>query len=193
MEAYLAGLPGGLSSYPNHRQKATVFRAFIEGIDLTPYAAQLPTRLAVLIAKPPSPHSWLTEVEATAVYLALIDLVFQDEERFIAHAYERNRQLLDGPLYRILFRLAGKERLARGMASRWGTMHTGIALIAMAIPGRSEATVRLEFPAGLIPPVIARCYVTALRAAFEVAGARDVVFELVEESPTLLELRGRWT
>lgn len=78
-----------------------------------------------------------------------------------------------------MFRLVGTERVARGLAGRWTLFHQGLG-------------VTLEFPQGMVPRVIGGCYVTAFRAALELAGGGDVLVRIVEEPPTSLQIAVTW-
>lgn len=191
LNAYIAGLPNGLDSYPDHLQKAAVFRQFIAEQPLQIHLDLLPAVLRGLIRSPPPVGTWMPEVHATAGYLALRGLLFESDALFVDYAYRMNRRLLEGPIYWVLFKLLSPEKVVRAAESRWGQMHRGIGL-TMTFPEPRVAAATMTFPAGLVPDVITRCYATAFRAAVEVAGGRNVAFELVKSQPTAAEYRGRW-
>jgi len=193
MARYLERMPEGLASYPSYLQKGSLFRTCLQGVDVKPHVHHLPGRLAARVMHLPLATDWIPEVEATAVYLALIDLCFDgSEERFVEYSYEVNRKLLESVLYRVLFRLAGTERVARGLAGRWTLFHQGIGLSSRPGSDQRGLEVTLDFPSGMVPRVIAGCYVTAFRAALGLAGGNDVLVRIVEETPTSLRIAVTW-
>lgn len=166
-QQYLDGLPNGLDSHPTFVQKASVFRQFLElaaGVDVS----GLPRALAVLAREPPPVTAWITEVRATATYLAITDLQGWSDQQLLTRALTLNRALVSGPLYRILMTVVSSTMLVRGAPDRWAALHRGIGLTSH-LDSETSATMTLAFPKGLVPPVIARCYATAIQAVFEVS------------------------
>lgn len=192
LDEYLAALPRGLDSFADHVQKAAVVRHFTGGLELLAHADRLPAPLAAIVRDPPPVTAWVPEVHATALLTALRDLFFTDDESFFRYAYDTNRRLLESAFYRILFKLISPQRVLRGAESRWSQMHRGMQL-SVTRRGDREADVRLVYPPGLLPDVIATAYGTAFRAAVEVAGARGAEFAVVERSRTHTTFRGAWT
>jgi hypothetical protein len=126
------------------------------------------------------------------VFLAAIDIGFGgDEDRFVAHVYDQTKELLASPLYAFLIRLAGTERVVRGIAARWSQFQRGVSLTATV---REDHGLRCDygFPPHLIPPVIARCWAQGMRATLELSGAHDVTFDIETQTPERLVLEGRW-
>lgn len=171
VQQYLDELPSGLDSHPTFVPKASVFRQFLElasGVDL----GKLPPALATLAREPPLVTAWITEVQATATYLAIADLQGWSDQQLLTRALTLNRTLLSGPLYRILMAVVSSSMLVRGAPGRWAAMHRGISLTTH-LDSESRATMTLSFPKGLVPPLIARCYATAFQAAFEVSRIKN--------------------
>ncbi|MEW5847403.1 MAG: hypothetical protein AB2A00_01270 [Myxococcota bacterium] len=192
VEQFLRDLPRGMDSYPQCEQKGAVLRTFMAEKPLDAYVDQVPAEVARLVREPPPVSSWVPEVHATALYLAMMDLCFSGEQEFVDFAHATNRKLLDGPIYWAVFRLVGAERVVTGAASRWGQMHKGTTLTAR-MDGSRSSTLVLEFPVGLVPPVLARCYMTGMAAAVEVAGGKDVKMSLGSQAPTSITMVGSWT
>jgi hypothetical protein len=145
------------------------------------------------VVSPPLHSAWITEVEATAVYLAMMDLCFADEAAFVAYALSANRSLLQGPLYRALLWLVGPERVVGRSAHTFGQMHRGLVLDARMGTVPRSAMFTLVFPPGLVPRVLARCYVTAAQAAVETAGGHNPVVDIILTTPTSFSLSVTWS
>jgi len=192
LDRYLAGLPRGLESFADHVQKAAVFRQFVSGLPIAEQAHRLPPPLDGLVRAPPPVSAWLSEVQATAVLTSLRDLFFSDDEGFFKYAYDTNRRVLESVFYRVLFKLVSPQRVLRGAEARWAQLHKGMELF-VAMRGDRGAEVRLVYPPGLLPDVIATAYSTAFRAAVEVAGARAASFTVVERSRTQTTFHGAWS
>lgn len=192
LHEYLAVLPNGLESYPMVRQRASVFRAFIEGTGVRHYVDELPTELAQWVLDPPPQTTWLPEVKATAAYLACADLCFASDRAYEQFAHRANKQLLGGPMYSILFYLLSPQRICAGATGRWATMHQGSTLTLLSSTADSCRMV-LETPPHHTPPLIARCYATALQAALEIGGAVNVRFECTTLDASNLQFDGVWS
>ena len=191
MEAYLKRLPDGLDSYPTVLQQAAVFETFIQGAGIHHYRDQLPEELARWVVDPPPAGSWVPEVKATATYLACADLCFASDDAYVQFAYRANRKLITGPLYLILFHLLGPRRICTGAAARWEQMHRGSTLSQVEVTN-STFHLSLQTPEHHVPPLIARCYGTAIQAALEVAGGDSVFVSTAMPTPSVVELTGSW-
>jgi uncharacterized protein DUF2378 len=190
MLRYVASLPGGLASYPTCVQKASVLRQFLE-LGPKSWGSNLPAPLDALVCDTPPLTAWIPEVHATALYLALIDARRWEEKDFVAQSLTMNRELLQGPLYRILMSLASPGRLLREASNRWSAMHQGTELSAQMV-GNTSAQVNLAFPRRLVPTLIAHCYATAFQAALERASAKSATTSLVVLSDEKAVYRCDW-
>lgn len=190
MQAYVDGLPRGLDSYPSHEQKAGVYRQLL-GDTLKPHAAGLPPVLRAMVENPPPVTSWVTEVHACALFVAMRDVMASDAA-FQDHMYKMNRALLDGVLYGFLFRLLSPKRILDGARSRWTQLHRGVTFEVTREGGDNTAGVVMRFPTGLIPLLLLNSYCGAFRAALEVAGGKDVKVQLVEGSAVLGRYQATW-
>lgn len=173
MNEYLGGLPLGLASYPEHRQKASVVRAFADAMPTTGLAALLPRELVPLL-EPVPPGLWIPEVHANALLLAQRDACVASDDDFIAGFHRANTALLTGPLYKLLMMVISPEFLISNAAQRWKVFHRGITL-ETSESRKGHALLRLSFPVGLLPPLLARGYSTAFEVALVAAGAKNVV------------------
>jgi len=195
MEAYLASLPGSLASYPDCVQKASVYREFIRFMPTGALAGKVPKPVEALVTSPVAAAAWVPEVHVTALYLAISDLELPDEAAFVARAEVANKELLTGPLYRIMMMVASPAYLAKNAESRWNTFHRGIKMTAESLPqGKSGTAVfRLDYPKALVPELIARANTTAFKAAIEAAGGRGVKVELTRFGPESSTLACSWS
>jgi hypothetical protein len=194
VDAYLASLPDGLASYPDIVQKASVYREFIRFLPTSAAAGKLPAPVEALLTKPVPASAWVPEVHVTTLFLGIVDTGFTKDEEFIARALIANKELLTGPLYRLLMMVASPAYLARNAEARWNTFHRGIKMVTESLPeGKSgSAQFRLEYPKKLLPDLLARSYTTAFQAALEAAGARGVVVEVVRYDDEACTFKCTW-
>jgi len=184
--SYLRRLPRGLDSYPECQAKGSVLRAGIDTAPVTLDRSALPPALAALVAAPPLPTEWFAEVHLNTIMLAYQDSVPPAVwERW---TYDRNRNLLDRPLYRILFSLISPERLFTGMSGRWGTFRRGSQLSLLSKTD-GVARVELRFPAYLHDENTMRAASTAMRAAGDAAGGKtQTEIEAIEATRAVIRV-----
>lgn len=188
----MADLPRGADSYPECVVKASVFRNFFAERDVGPLLRALPPELAAVLRDPPPPSSWMSEVRATAIYLASAETIFT-ERTFVSHAYKSNYALFDSPMYRVLFRLVGVRRVLSKAADNWTHFHRGTTLTTTLFDDANKrAELRIDAPAKHVPPLLADGYATALRAAVEIAGGAEVQAIITLSSPTQTAIAVRW-
>lgn len=182
LEAYLCRLPDGLDSYPDCVVKGSVVREFLEGHDMTRLRARLPAPLGEL-ATPGSAvvTRWLPEVHFHAAMLAVTELFFDSDEAFIEDAYQRNRRLLAGPLYRMLTKFLSVDRIGSMGRMVFHQLHRGIELEYRA---GDPARWALHYPPHLLPELVARCYAGVSTLAIELGGDR-VRTEVISHGPEL--------
>jgi hypothetical protein len=176
-DAYVRSLPAGLDSYPQVTQKAHGLRMSTANSGIERRLDLLPPELRAFIAEAPAPGTWVPEVKVHALLLAIGDVCFgNDDSRFESLVYETNRRLLGGPVYSILFKLLGPQRISRGASGRWGQMHRNTALHTIETHDQGCVLV-LEGPEHHVSLRLGRLYAVALRVAFELSGARAVTFD----------------
>ena len=196
MEGYLARLPNGLASYPHVTAKGSVLRAILSDANgaLGP-SMGLPARIEELIAVPPAPNGWLLEVELWALTLCIYDVRFADKGGVAAYeewVYRRNRALLSGPLYKVLFTVLGPERLVAGAAQRYATFHRGTVMSKLEAGDRALAF-KLTTPPHVLPALVQGGLAAAFRAALDLAGAHDVRVTARAESPDVVAFEASWS
>jgi hypothetical protein len=190
MEAYVAALPGGLAAHPACRQKGSVVSGFLRDTPTT-RLPRLPDPVQALVDDPPLASAWVGEVHATALYMAICDAQFSDDESFVAYCGRFNRRLLRSPLYRVLMFVATPERLARHAGVRWGALHRGSTLdVALVGEGKARSTVR--YPRELFPPLMLRCFATGFHAVVEGSGGKNVRLEMERRTPDQAEYVVSW-
>lgn len=190
VEAYLAKLPAGLDSYPDVRAKGGLVLEFTSG--LPPEAADgLPEPLAALLRKPPAASAWVPEVHLSALTLARIEFLGMSNAEFSAWCHQQNLKLLRQPLNRLLMMVATPPLLLRGASSRFESFHQGTRILALP-RGHNEWAVTLSFRPHLLPEIVLDAFRTAVQAAMEVAGAKDVQCVLAEKSEQHALLSVRW-
>jgi hypothetical protein len=194
LDAYVARLPNGFDSYPQAELKASVLHNFF-GDDkklLSHHASKLPAPVRALIEKLPAESAWVRECHATGLFMALIDAELHGEDAFIDFAYRKNKKLLDSIAYRILFRVLRPRTVVNGAVSRWDVFHRGGVTLELVDVADDAASIRLRYPAHLVPPVMARAYTTAFRAAIELAGAKGCSVDLVASDDASATFVARW-
>src|SRR5262245_24327661 len=103
LAAYLAGLPAGLASWPDHVAKASLLRAGLRTRPIDPRAITgAPPRLRALVETPPLDSSWITEVEYCALSLLIADVHGLDGPAFGRFWYEVMTSLVNSKLYSLL-------------------------------------------------------------------------------------------
>ncbi len=177
LTAYLESLPSGLESYPEYTQKASVYRQAFRRRYAAALTPVLPAPLARLLTEPLPISAWLPEVHANALFVALYETLYSEEEPFLRDGRETGRKLFNGPLYKILMALTSPAVIVRRAKAGWTAMHRGIALDAQ-LAGDHAAAVRVTFPHQLVPRVVALTYASAFHAALEAAGGKRVVCAL---------------
>ncbi len=192
LSEYIEGLPEGLSSHPECKSKASIYRALLEGSPLSDEAiASLPDVLQPLAIKPAPVSSWVPEVHSHALMLAVYDRNFSGLSAFAKHAYDRQRAMLEGPLYAFAFRLAGPMLLVKTAALRWRLFHRGMR-VAVVDPGDGRGKFRLDYPVGIYEPILLRTLAEALRAAMDMCSGGGAVVDIGEASPTHAVLDFLW-
>ena len=187
LEAYLKGLPRGLDSYPDSQSKASAIRQFrrLAGAE----RPRMPDVLESLFHRPPPVSSWFSTVHLQAFKLALTEHL--SEAEFIRTSYEINRELLSGPLYRVLMLVISPRILVNGAASRWAAVHRGNFTAHVEADERS-AKIELRYPAYLVTPLLAEGIAAGIQAAIDIAGAKDGKMEVVRADATRAWFRSEW-
>ena len=184
--AYLDQLPGRIDAFPEAEVKYSVVATWLEGQDAAALVDCLPTEVHPLLEREFPVTQWISEVHATTIYLGLRERFFTSDDAFVADALGRNRTLLNKPMYRILMRLLSRNRAAKGASVAYSQMHRGTELSVVSNDAHWE--VSIVHPPHWGPPLLGRCYATALRAALEVKGYQDVYCKPVSFEPECTQL-----
>ena len=192
VDSYLAGVPGGHEGHPACEVKASIYRSLLDEHPLDEgLVGELPPPVADLVRSPRPVSTWVSEVQSTAVLLAVADAHFAgDAERYLQTCFEIQRRLFSGKLYRLAFSLVGPSMLLRGAASRWKGFHKGSAATATRAEGGTD--LQLDYPEGLYQELPLRALGEGFRAALVVAGAQETQLELAEHGATSARFRARW-
>lgn len=189
--AYLRRLPDGLDSYPDCKAKATLYQSFID----TEALAQMhvmPPPLQRLLEHPPPISAWIPEVHSHALLHASRDLFFDSDKAYLQQAYDNQRALFSGPLYRIMLAVASPKLLFRAASTRWNSFHRGahFQVDAMA-PG--SARLRIEHEPHLWDSLMADAMMRGLEAVLHLSGAADAKLVAAEQTPTKILVQATWT
>jgi hypothetical protein len=191
VERYFASLPGGASAYPECAHKGETLAMWLSRSPTDGLAERLPAPIASLLdARRPFP-AWVPEVHASALYLAIREAHFADDDAFVAHARACNRAVLDTPTNRVLFWVAAPRAILRAASVRWGALHRGSS-IEVRITGDTSADLLMTFPPHVFPEIVLRGVATGFTAALENAGARGLVMEVVAVETTRAWFSARW-
>jgi hypothetical protein len=191
VDRYLASLPGGLDAYPECQHRGEPLWVWLQRSPRAGLAEQVPAPTAVLLGPGHAIPGWVPEVHANVLYLAVREACFADDEAFLAHAYGRNRAVLETPTNRVLFWAASPKAILRAAGLRWSSLHRGSA-IEVRIVGDASAHVTLTYPPKLFPEIILRGTATGFTVALENAGARDVTLGVREVGETSAVFEGSW-
>ena len=182
LDEYLEGLPRGLDSYPDCTQKASVYRQAFGRRFASVLAPRLPATLGRLLTEPEPITAWIPEVYGNALFVALYETSYGDEEEaFLRDGRETGRRLFKGPLYKVLMVVASPALIIRRANAGWTALHRGIALDA-GLTGDHTASARVTFPRNLVPRVVALTYASAFHAALEAAGGKRVACALASHT-----------
>lgn len=190
VHAYLAALPAGMDSYPEAQTKASVYQALHALYPVAPTLPALPPAARSELREPRAAGVWMSTVHANVLELACADVHGLSDARFVDAAFEMNRRLLKGPMYRALFYVMSTALMLRTAAGSWRRFHVGSELTMRAAGSAGEIT--LTFPTHLHPPLILMEKAQAYRAAIEATGAHEVEALLDEVTPTSAHFTLSW-
>jgi hypothetical protein len=192
VERYLATLPEGLDACPHCLHKGEPLAVWLDHSPTAGLCERIPPAVATLLDRSRPMPTWVSEVHANVLYLAIRELYFESDQAFLEHASRVNRAVLDTPINRILFWVASPKSLLRGAGIRWSSLHKG-STFEPRIRGDTAAEAEMGFPANLFPRIVLLGNGTGFAAALENAGARDVVVDLKTLQPTLAVFTASWT
>lgn len=188
--AYLRGLPRGVDSHPECKTKASVALAFLEHLRPDADLSGIPEVVVQTIRKPPLPSKWISAVHTNVIEMLIVDQL-DDTDAFLELGRQLNEKYLGSRLYRAAVSLLSPSMLLRGATSRWSHFQRGSTLTLISVEPTS-ASVRLEFPEHLFPPIVAREKGHSFRVALELSGAKDVQITVDTNDPTEAVYRATW-
>lgn len=171
VEAFVAGLKGGIDAHPTCVAKGSLVRNLLEGQPAEALASGLPPSVRRLALDPPVGSEWIPEAYLTALYLGLADVRGWRDEDLLAFARDRNRALFRSSAYRFLMEAVSPAMLMRFGSQRWANFHRGTTLEQEGVADEGVRFI-LRFPEGLFPPLMLAVYAQAFVAALELARAR---------------------
>ncbi len=189
--AYVASLPQGLASYPECRSKASIWRNIRRGTETGPLLGRVPPELTVFSAEGLLDTTWISAVESFASHLALRDALFPSDAAMVDHFRMLDRQLLSGPLYRMLFAVATPMRVVHAADRRFKAMFEGITLSAHQ-EDDCRVSLSLRYPPQLLPPLVGCLYLVAFEVAVELAGAKAVKSRVSSHGDTAANYELTW-
>lgn len=194
LDAWVAGLPQGLASYPSCQVKGTMVRAVLRDGVHERFAAQLPRELRQWVDSPPLATQWVPEVEQLGLIVAAYDGHFAGaggEPAFLAWTQRGSQQALTSPVYKVMFAVAGPGLLLQGMSRRWSTLRRGTTLELVG-QGSGWAEVEMRFEPRLYDDLLIRVRGRTFQSAVETAGGKNVSVRVESARETLARYRVEW-
>lgn len=188
---YLARLPAGLDAFPECKIRGSLVQSMLQSKPIADPHGALPDALVELIEHPPVATAWLPQVHGRAILRVIYDEHFRSEAAMARWAYDAQKRLFSGPLYRILFWGISPERLMKMAVNRYEHFHVGVSMTLL--PGPRGGAVMLRFPERMFEPFDHKATLEGFRAALELAGAREVHSDVAQHGATEARLVIDWT
>jgi hypothetical protein len=189
--AYVASLPRGLASYPECRSKASIWKNIHRWTETGKLVGHVPPELTVFSAEGLLDNTWISAAESFASHLALRDVLFPSDAAMVEHFRMLDRQLLSGPLYRMLFAVASPLRVVHAADRRFRAMFEGITL-AVHQEDDCRVGLSLRYAPGLLPPLVGSLYLVAFEVAAELAGAKAVKSRVISHGDIAAKYELTW-
>ena len=187
---YQRSLPSGWLSHPQCECKASLYREAVANLPKPIDPSGLDSLLADYLKDPVPASVMIPEVINTAIYLAIADTVFRNDEAFLDWISAFSKRTFESPMYRVLMSMASPERLAKGGVRRWNNFHTGVEYeISVDDLGTQS---RMTYPTNLFDRLAFRGHLRAIEAAYRASGAPNAAAELVNMTSTDVSFRVVW-
>lgn len=181
--AYLRQLPDGYESYPEVKVKASTIVEMAKTLPSDFPLAEIDGPLGELLRRPPPVSSWLPEVHACCLSLAVRDVGFPDDETYLAWIEQSFVDFWQSSLYRMLMAVASPASLARGAGKRWAALRKGSErrMIEMHPNGNLA---RVDYPEHLVTRLYVASTVRGIEVAYRMSRAKDPRTTIEEFTPT---------
>ena len=193
LTTYLQHFDGGLAAHPTACMKASIVReALLSRPLLETTIRSVPMALREVLREPPLPNAWLPVTYVAGTLLTIADQYGLDDETFVSWRREQYASLLSGPLYRMLFAVVSPEKLVQGAAYKLKSLAKDSLVVDHVETTRGNGEVKLSWPAHLIPPLLARSLMEGVRAALDLARAKNPKVQMRELTTTGASYSLRW-
>jgi hypothetical protein len=189
-ERYVASLPGGLDAYPEAQAKGALVRSVLLDHPIEVLRA-LPAPVRGWVTDPPLDNVWVSEARFCALIHAIAEARGWREQATLDWCRERDRDLLSGPLYRILMLAATPEAMLRHAPTRWAAFHRGSTLTFAGFAD-DGARASLAFPKGLFDPLLLKAFSGSFHVALDLAHARKPAVEIEASGDGFARFLARW-
>ncbi|MFO0692855.1 MAG: hypothetical protein U0230_04815 [Polyangiales bacterium] len=190
LSRYLRSLPDGLLSHPECEGKASMYREALAKAPKRLELGGLPPLLADYVTEPVPMSSWIPEVINSAVYLAIADQMFKNDDLFLEWVGKVSDDVFQHPAYRVLMVVASPQRLANGAERRWAQFHTGTSYEAKI--GSNGVESKITYPDHLFDRLVLRASARAIQSAYRASGAKTCIVEVTACGTNEALLRSIW-
>lgn len=191
LQRYVAALPQGLDSYPQHTIKAAFARTLLDELSEPP--RDLPGPIGALVDSPPVISARIPEVHHQALLLGVEEQVFDgNTSAFLDSMLHMQRRLLNRKIYAPLLQLVDAPRLFKYAARRWNNFHRGTTLQVVNIIS-NEARISISHPQGLFSSLGREALAGGFRVAIEAGRSHEAEVVVIEASDERTDFRGRWS
>jgi hypothetical protein len=180
-EAYIAGLPEGLDSYPRCRVRTAVTRLITERFPKLLEHPGIDPAFSVRLRAALDQGEWMPEAIGTVTRILMRDVIFESDGQYNEWTFEISKELFARPFYRALMYVVSPSLVMLGASRRWNAFREGTTLVAK-VQGKG-GDIALSFPAGLYTPLVLDGFGHAFRASLVAARARNIRLELVDVQP----------
>lgn len=188
---YLAMLPDGLDSYPECRAKGSLIVSALEAHDTEGLGEGLPDAMVAMIRDPPSPGIWVAAPFSDAIFYAMCDAFYPEDEAVLRWTVERTLRTANSRLYRAISRVTRPGTLLKMAAATHRLFQRGTDLSAEH--DNHSATLRLTHPPHLHGGLNHRSNVPMFEAMLSHCGATNIRVVMVKSSPTEAVYEAGWT
>lgn len=188
LDAYLAGLPAGLASYPECTMDVGILRLCLAR---HPVAVEFPAVLQPVVDAVRGGVQSLPEVEVRAGLAAVCDLQSVEPPDWGSRFKALRRALLHDRLLGPSLAVPGSAHFGRTLVRSWTALHRGCSIETLESDEHGVA-LAIEHPAGLLDELARADLAAHFEAAAELAGAANPVTRVDDATATGARVRVRW-